>query len=53
MDLVNTLLGLLAIICLCLAGIAASGYLAAKRLNDAPANEPTTPDRTDERNTES
>ena len=47
------LIGLLAILGLCLAGVAASGYLAAKRLNDASMNEPPNPDPTDERNNES
>ncbi|MFP3466941.1 hypothetical protein [Leifsonia sp. SIMBA_070] len=51
MNLLINLLGLLGIICVALLGIAASGYLAARRMRETNEPEPST-DLT-ERNTES
>ncbi|WP_431219332.1 hypothetical protein [Leifsonia xyli] len=51
MDLLINLLGLLGLICIALLGIAASGYLTARRMREAQEPEPST-DPT-ERNQES
>jgi hypothetical protein len=51
MELVLNLFGLLGLICLALLGIAASGYLAARRMAETNEPEPST-DPT-ERNQES
>jgi hypothetical protein len=52
MDIVTNLLALLAIICICLAGVAGAAYLAARR-ESTFSLEDTATDRTDGRNTES
>lgn len=52
MAILTNLLALVAIICICLAGAAGAGYLAARRRGLTPNNR-TTSDRTDGRNTES
>ena len=52
MAILTNLLALVAIICVCLAGAAGAGYLAAHR-PDLPPNDKTTSDRIDGRNTES
>ena len=51
MDLIFNVLGLLALICVALLGIVASGYLAARRMSETNEPEPST-DPT-ERNQES
>lgn len=51
MNVLINLLGLMALICVALLGITASGYLAARRMREANEPEPST-DLT-ERNTES
>ncbi|MBO1741926.1 hypothetical protein [Leifsonia sp. TF02-11] len=53
MGIVLNVLALLAIICICLAGVAGVSYLAARRRDTAPGIEKTTAPRTDGRNTES
>ena len=51
MDLMVNLLGLLALICITLLGVAGSGYLAARRMREN--NEPHASTETTERNPES
>lgn len=51
MDLIFNLLGLLALICVALLGILASGYFAARRMRETQEPEPSV-DHT-ERNTKS
>ncbi|MEN2742897.1 hypothetical protein ABCS02_34430 [Microbacterium sp. X-17] len=51
MNLIFNLLGLLGLICIALLGIAASGYLAARRMREA--QEPESSTDSTERNQES
>lgn len=53
MEIALNLFALLAIICICLAGVAGVSYLAARRHDNATGIEETTTPRTDGRNTES
>lgn len=53
MDLLANLLGLLAIVTAALAGIAGTGVLAARRLNDLPEGKTTTNDHIAERKNQS
>ncbi|WP_345763371.1 hypothetical protein [Diaminobutyricibacter sp. McL0608] len=52
MDLITNLLGLLALVCATLSGIAGIGVLTARRLNSAPDIEPTSKDPIAERKNE-
>jgi len=53
MDIVLNLLALLAIICICLAGVAGVSYLASRRRDNATGIEETVTPRTDGRNNKS
>lgn len=52
MELMNNVLGLLALVCATLSGIAGIGLLNARRLNGVPDIEPKSKDRIAERNNE-